>query len=184
MPHDTRRHLARRAAEHAYLYAGAVKFQAESLLSADPPDMPEPFAHLRSAARQAQAMLLVLSLRNLLRAAEMASQHAEPPEKRNLDDALARFKTELPGLVDARDMLEHFDDYLSGTGRKARVYDVTFERSDSHYLIRIGSAEIDVARALAESRHLSGNAISAAGQDWGYPVGNEQTTTMPQRQSD
>jgi hypothetical protein len=173
---EERRKLAHQAATHAYLYAGAVKFQAQSLLAADPPDMPEEIADLRSAARQAQAMLLILALRNLLRAAEMAVHYANKPEGENLGRALSRFKAAMPDLVTARDMLDHFDDYLQGKGRRRDIYDVLFERTAGRYVIHIGPASIDAKIALEESRHLSGNVIATAGQDWGYPVGNEVST--------
>lgn len=180
---EDRRRLAHQAATHAYLYAGAVKFQAQSLLADDPPEMPAGFADLRSAARQAQAMLLVLALRNLLRAAEMALEYAEAPERDNIAKALDRFRKAFPDLVTARDMLEHFDDYLTGKGRKPHLYDVLFERTASRYFIHVGPITIDAATALEESRHLSGNAITAAWRDWGYPVGNERSGTKSQEQS-
>lgn len=168
-----RRRLAHQAATHAYLYAGAVKFQVESLLADDPPEMPEGFADLRSAGRQAQAMILVLALRNVLRAAEMALQYSEPAEHENLQAALIRFKAAFPDLMTARNMLEHFDDYLTDSGRAPHLYDVEFEREKGRYLIHIGPATIDASVALEEARHLSGNAIAVAWRDWGYPVGNE-----------
>jgi hypothetical protein len=170
-----RRRLAHQAATHAYLYAGAVKFQVESLLADDPPEMPEGFADLRSAARQAQAMVLVLALRNVLRAAEMALQYADPAERPNLESALSRFREALPDLMTARNMLEHFDDYLTGSGRAPHLYDVEFERANGRYLIHIGPATVEASTALEEARHLSGNAIAVAWRDWGYPVGNETT---------
>lgn len=170
---QARRRLALEAATHAYLYAGAVKFQAESLLAVDPPDTDQWWYHLRSAARQAQALMLVLALRNLLRAAEMAVHYAEGGEADNLQDALARFENALPDLKTARDVLEHFDEYLQGKGRTAKVYDLRFERRPDTYLIWVDDLCIDAAVALREARHLSGNVISIAGSDWGYPVGNE-----------
>lgn len=144
----------------AYLYAGAVKFQAQSLLAPDPPEAPAGFSDLRSAARQA-------------RAAEMALYYAEEPERRNLEAAIERFQLALPDLVSARNMLEHFDDYLAGKGRKPRVYDVRFKRAGPRYVVHVGELCIDAATASEEARHLSGNAIATAGSDWGYPVGNE-----------
>jgi len=170
-----RRRLAHQAATHAYLYASAVKFQVEGLLADDPREMPAGFADLRSAARQAQAMLLVLALRNVLRAAEMALQYADQAERPHLESALARFKAAFPEVMTARNMLEHFDDYLTGSGRAPHLYDVEFERAKGRYLIHVGPATIDASIALDEARHLSSNAIAVAGRDWGYPVGHERT---------
>lgn len=106
----------------------------------------------------------------------MALQYTEDPERDNLISALVRFRQAFPELMTARNMLEHFDEYLTGSAREPHLYDVLFERTESQYLIRVGPAVINAARALEESRHLSGNAVAAAWRDWGYPVGNERNT--------
>lgn len=96
--------LSHKAATHAYLWARAVKFMAPQLLASDVEEakVPEDERVLRSAARQSHALMLMLALRNVLRAAEMASRYAGRPEKDNLRAALAHFKNRLPGLVEAR----------------------------------------------------------------------------------
>jgi len=170
-----RQMLAYKAATHAYLWAGAVKFMAAQLLvsDADEAKVPEDVRDLRSAARQSHALVLMLALRNVLRAAEMACRYADRPEQGNLRAALARFKNRLPGLVEARGVLEHFDDYTEVANSPTPLYEVTFTRGDGAYVISAAGANIDVEVALAEVRHLSSNAIAVAGERWCYPVGNE-----------
>ena len=117
--------------------------------------------------------MLVLALRNVLRTAEMACRYAERPEKQSLRAALARFNSTIPGLVNARGVLEHFDEYKDINGNPSVLFEVTFERADGRYVISVGSARIDVEIVLREARHLSGNVIATAGDAWSYPVGNE-----------
>jgi hypothetical protein len=56
------------------------------------------------------ANLMLLALRNLVRAAEAASRHTKD---QRITDAVAS----LPGIVDMRDVVEHFDAYLDGKGK-------------------------------------------------------------------
>lgn len=171
----TRRALAHKAATHAYLFAGAVKHEAAQLLLPDAAEdgLPPDVGQLVSAARQSIAIMLVLALRNVLRAAEMASRYADRPERQNLRAAIARFKHAFPGLVGARGTLEHFDQYVDVDGKAAVIYEVSFVRGDRSYLIEIGGVAIDVETAVREARHLAGNAIACASASWAYPVGNE-----------
>jgi hypothetical protein len=170
-----RRALALKAATHAYLYAGAVKHEAQQLLLADAAEnsLPADAADLVSAARQSKALMLIVALRNVLRAAEMACHYAERPEKQNLKAALGRFKNAFPGLTEARNTIEHFDDYEDVDGKPAVLYEVTFTRGNGTYVISVGDIHIDVEVALREARHLAGNVIAVGGDSWHYPVGNE-----------
>jgi len=180
----TRQALALKAATHAYLYAGAVKFAGHQLLRPDAAEasLPADMADLVSAGRQSNALMLVLALRNVLRAAEMASRYADRPERQNLRAALARFKSAFPDLIAARGTLEHFDDYTDVDGEPAVLYEVAFLRGDGTYVISVGDVNIDVEVAVREARHLSSNAIAVAGGGWSYPVGSERradTITSP-----
>ncbi|MEP6527785.1 MAG: hypothetical protein ABJA86_11540 [Nocardioidaceae bacterium] len=69
--------------------------------------------------RRADAALMLLALRNVLSAAEWSAsdlrEHAE-----DIDDTIATFRHLLPNLVNARDVLEHFDEYALGVGRFQR----------------------------------------------------------------
>jgi hypothetical protein len=170
-----RQMLAHKAATHAYLWAGAVKHTAAQLLmsDADEAKVLEDDRDLRSAARQSHALLFMLALRNVLRAAEMACRYADPPDRANLRAALASFENRLPGLKEARGALEHFDKYTDVDNSPTPLYEVTFRRRDGAYVISAAGANIDVQAALAEAQHLSSNVVAAAGERWGYPVGNE-----------
>lgn len=68
--------------------------------------------------RSADALLLMLGLRNLTRAAEWGTNAAQGSRQEAARrQAVADFRSSLPNVVDARDVLEHFDDYASGRGR-------------------------------------------------------------------
>lgn len=58
--------------------------------------------------------LMLLALRNLVRAAEAAANHTTD---QRITDAVDTFKASLPGVVDMRDVVEHFDAYLEGRGK-------------------------------------------------------------------
>ncbi|MEW6475335.1 MAG: hypothetical protein AB1679_24025 [Actinomycetota bacterium] len=60
------------------------------------------------------ANLMLLALRNLVRAAEAAACHTKD---QRITDAVDTFKASLPGIVDMRDVVEHFDAYLDGKGK-------------------------------------------------------------------
>jgi len=66
------------------------------------------------AHAMADVSMLVLALRNLLRAAYLAEKAC--PDGR-IRAAILRFEARLPGLTEIRDVLEHFDEYAEGSGR-------------------------------------------------------------------
>ncbi|MGW6857835.1 hypothetical protein [Streptomyces xanthophaeus] len=64
------------------------------------------------------AYQFVMALRMMLRGVEMTRQHlATEPARALLDEGLAVFTAAVPGGKDARDRIEHFDEYTQGTGR-------------------------------------------------------------------
>ncbi len=66
--------------------------------------------------------MLIVALRNVRRAARMAHSHMRIPQaKEQLAEALADFDLALPGITDARNVVEHFDEYSVGTGQLQRV---------------------------------------------------------------
>lgn len=115
-------------------------------------------------------------LRKLLRCAEMLSSELERlgapvAAQRFLQAAIDKFEGEVRGIKDARDMLEHFDEYARGEGRLqrkeqkatgaefhavARLYwgggynPQTNEVTEGPYMIPLDVAG-DAARALYES---------------------------------
>ncbi|MEQ7129471.1 hypothetical protein ABN034_33780 [Actinopolymorpha sp. B11F2] len=101
------------------------------------------------------AYLLVLALRNVRRAADMALRHLVTAKARDqLRAALDEFETRLPGAKEARDVIEHFDDYSGGVGdqqqpairqRDSRVPD---EQLAQQYRIDFEHVVNDPARSL------------------------------------
>ena len=72
------------------------------------------------AARQLEAPLFVFALRQVLRAAELVEASASGAQATSMDEALGAFRSDVPNLVDMRDVLEHFDDYATGEGKLQR----------------------------------------------------------------
>jgi hypothetical protein len=149
----------------------AVAVQAERVLSGSEGDV----------RRRADALLLVLALRQVVRAAELARATGSERGSAILTDALERFDSLLPGARSARDALEHFDDYLRGVGdaqqprvprraRKpdedlARAWRARFVATEGSYAVVVGDVTIDVAAARQAADHLlmaiqrAGNAL-------------------------
>ena len=96
------------------------------------------------------------------RAAEMACRFANRPEKQNLRAAIARFDNKLPGMVNARGVLEHVDKYISVSGNVPAPYEVAFIRGDGTYAIEVGGLRID-----GQARVVGADGLFAAGADAG-----------------
>lgn len=127
-------------------------------------------------ARIPDAYLLVLAVRNVRRAAQMAVRQARTSEARSrIDSAIQAFDAELPGVSEIRDVLEHFDEYSQGVGDRqqpklmrrlrlpdealAEQYLIRLEGSSTNsasLTIRIGSHRIDLARASDAATSLVG----------------------------
>ena len=73
------------------------------------------------------ALLLLVALRNVRRAAIMAKKSLRSPTAQQvLTDAVARFDEKLPGVKAARDVIEHLDEYAIGEGlEQKRLRDAT-----------------------------------------------------------
>lgn len=90
------------ALNNAYTWAQVAVRQADRLMN---------------GASYWEAYALLLSLRQLVRAAEMAQgANMSRRAKQILNSAVARFKDTLPDLVDMRDIIDHFDQYSLGKG--------------------------------------------------------------------
>ncbi|GIG62942.1 hypothetical protein Lfu02_73140 [Longispora fulva] len=148
--------------------ASAVTVQANRILAPD--------ATLEQA--EVDAMLLLYPLRQVLRAAEVLRRHTTGPARELISDALDRFHTDLPGVKDARDVLEHFDEYLLGAGRlqkrgqrstgsdleradAAAAFPVFSERRPGHFVLHVGPLSIDVATARSAAQALCTAAADA-----------------------
>ncbi|MER7994400.1 hypothetical protein [Micromonospora chalcea] len=158
------------ALSQAWLWTKAAMVPAERLINGPSSGLPD-------------ALLLLVALRNVHRAATMAIRHMRNPDaKQHLTDAVAQFEVALPGLVEARDVVEHFDQYTLGGGNVqkrlrrdavsngidlsdaelAERYAPRLSGTGSHPLISIGPHSIDVTRAPNAASWLLGRIDSAA----------------------
>jgi hypothetical protein len=88
----------------------AVRNQADRVLGAAPE------SHL-DVSVQADGYLLVLALRNVLRAAKLVFVVSPASTHPAVSAAIAAFEAKVAGAKDARDVLEHFDEYSRGKGK-------------------------------------------------------------------
>ena len=99
----------------------------------------------------ADAALMVLALRNVLRAADWAATVLKP-DVPDLAKVLDEFSTLLPGLVNARNALEHFDEYAVGRGRLQKASPVSYQfelvYDGVRPVVTVGPLRIDVSNAL------------------------------------
>jgi hypothetical protein len=87
----------------------AVRNQANRVLSA-------PSERHFDTSFKADGYLLVLALRNVLRAANLVRTLAPEPARPGISAAIAVFESRVAGAKDARDVLDHFDEYMRGRG--------------------------------------------------------------------
>ena len=120
------------------------------------PDVDVSVSH--TGTRNADAALMVLSMRNLLRSSTFVGHQLELRYGFDYAPILDRFDSELPGVVNARDALEHFDEYATGDGRLQRLemipYDFELEMGDAGPVVTIGPIRIDVLQAREACRRL------------------------------
>jgi hypothetical protein len=153
------------AINHAWTWAKAAMVQA---------------TRLQNGAGIWDALLLLVALRQVLRAAEMA-QNSPLQERRArqiLNSAVDRFKKDLPDLVDARDIIEHFDEYAVGKGclqlkekaaepslteaELARRYEPRIEGAWSEPIVWVGTRSIEVSRVVDAVDRLFRRMFAAA----------------------
>lgn len=111
-----------------------------------------------NGVRSADAALMVLAMRNLLRAASFVGRQLEWHAKFDSAATLQQFNSRLPGVVDARDALEHFDEYETGAGRLQRSnmvpYKFRLEPSETGPVVSVGPIRIGVLQAREACREL------------------------------
>jgi hypothetical protein len=100
---------------------------------------------------------MLLALRNVLRAAEWLAHELSD----QTDDArwwIDEFNRNIPDLINARDALEHFDDYAVGRGRLQRSqpgpYSFSFSTDGTEPVVYVGQFRIKVRRAGSACREL------------------------------
>jgi hypothetical protein len=151
---------------------------------------------LLNGASYWEALALLLSLRQLLRAAEMArsSSFRSHRARRILDDAVDQFEADLPDLVNARDIIEHFDEYAVGQGKLQRAeqkadpsltyadlatrYSASLEGSFDEPVIRVGERSIVVTKVITACLSLF-HAMRAASNAEDADVAASGRTTGP-----
>jgi hypothetical protein len=152
------------------MWTKAVFVPAERLLSEETSGLPDAF-------------LLVVALRNVHRAGAMAAKSLTRPQARQLlADALQEFDAAVPGLVEARDVIEHFDEYTVGQGREqvkltkggsqlspaalAEQFAPRLEGPVGGWAVRVGKHLIEVAKVPdAATRLLAAIRAAAEAED-------------------
>ena len=91
----------------------------------------------------------------------MAIKHLDGDQRTTLQQRLDQFNAAVPGMKDARDMLEHFDEYIVGTGNMQGEdgnpkYSVWLDHTPDGWSVRIGPSVIDVASAYDAAADLCG----------------------------
>jgi hypothetical protein len=119
---------------------------------------------------QVEILLFVGALRNVLRGAEAILGKQHP--------AVRCFYEAVPGARDIRDMLEHFDEYVTGSGRLQKsessdwlVYFSSDREEGGERTIHVGGRELDVETAALAARTL---AVTALNQPSITQVSNDQ----------
>ena len=148
------------ASEQLVTWRHAVQVQSLRILTDGAMGYTGPFT------RQVDVYLFALSLRNVIRAAQMVRAALDPGPASQAATALAAFDAAVPRAADVRDVLEHFDAYLSGSGKLqkqagSRSAVTIWHETQAHaHILRLGVApglvlSIDVATASDEARDLA-----------------------------
>jgi len=109
------------------------------------------------AVNQLDAIFFAIAVRNVLRAAEWAKKLLPADVGREIE----RFEERVPRAQDVRDVLEHFDEYLQGTGklqRQGKISNPTtfYVRYEDEFLLHLADdLELDVQSAAHAASHLA-----------------------------
>jgi hypothetical protein len=153
VPADRLARLFETARGHAYIWAEAADAIANRILANQ---------EVTSVAT-GDAALLIIAVRNVLRAAELAQKVSTGAEEARIAAAIAKFRQELPDAEDMRDILDHFDRYEIGQGylqRDARksggsteFYRVSLDRDT--FTVKVGSLSLDVQKVKEAAIELA-----------------------------
>lgn len=124
---------------------------------------PDPEEHLHAEFAAAHALL---DLRNVLRAIDWGLRGL--PENHPVHARVRMFRDAFPDIVEARDALEHFDEYATGRGRRQRGneepegWQFAVDRpTPEHVIVRLGPYTIDLTALREEVPDLVAH-VSAA----------------------
>ena len=114
--------------------------------------------------RQADAALLAVATRNLVRTASAVAGLRKDPL---LDAAIADFESTVPGARSVRNVLEHFDEYAARRRRLHRSRRITggehvfYERTTDRYVLYVADLAFDVDTAADAARDLAEATLKA-----------------------
>jgi hypothetical protein len=115
--------------------------------------------------RQREGWIFILTLRQVVRSAEWASQHTHKHKDRarasKVDKALNRFNEALPNAVEIRDVLTHFDEYERGEGNLQRKWGRFSEAVELNRFVEHGDGDV-VIHLYPAGRMDVGQAAEAA----------------------
>jgi hypothetical protein len=138
--HSQRRRVRCTSSQRLSRLAEAVSQQARRLCGS---------SSVTHVEHQADAVLFVHALRDLLRLVTLAHELASGEACAAIGDALDRMAAAVPAAKDARDALAHLDEYIVGFGMKR--LDVPplpwFSRAGEDYTVLVGTFAINVATA-------------------------------------
>lgn len=154
--HEEQHRLLAAAWTATYMWSDVVTRCADHVLDS---------TDLTTVEHMGEAATLTVALRNVLRAARVARPLATGQDHDRITAAIQAFERWLPQAKDARDVLEHFDDYAAGTGRiqendRKRGRTITFyppgyERGASDYYLRVGPLRVSVTAAKRAAAELA-----------------------------
>lgn len=102
-----------RAVMHANRAMFTIDMQVRRIASQEPEDSKFPFRQI------ADFQFLIIAATRLRRAANLARR--APETETQIAEAMSQFNRLLPGLKDARDVAEHFDEYSIGKGKMKNI---------------------------------------------------------------
>jgi hypothetical protein len=127
--------------------ASALRCSARILYGDNGPQWSRSGSPPTRLTREVDAAQMLLALRNTLRAAEWLANNRRHPGSEEAA-LIVGFKQIMPNLVDARDTLEHFDDYAEGRGRQQRSspgpYRFALSGEGAEAVVTVGPHSINV----------------------------------------
>jgi len=131
-----------------YMAQGAVSQQARRLRADDQPAL----------EYMADGRALITSLHDTRRVAGACFDLVAKRDRAHVSGALNAFDAEVPGLKEARDALQHTDEYAIGLGRSPGVKAQRYVRGGQASVV-VGSIAIDVERAYGAAVMLVGDIV-------------------------
>ena len=152
-----RQHALGRMQGELYTSANGVTQQAERLRC----------GNQEGSEFLADGRALAYFLRDAIRIADACKPLVDAATAIAIDAALSRVGRACPDAINARDALEHCDDYVLGIGNQQEArpgeYGQLYDRGGSALRVRVGPLVVDVAMAELAANHLAN--VVLAGTD-------------------